>query len=452
MNNFPKTAIIGAGLAGSEAAWQLSIRDIPVVLFEMRPETMTPAHQTGNFAELVCSNSFKSQDVSNAHGLLKAEMNLAGSLVVRCAEECAVPAGSALAVDRVLFSNCIEQRLRNRRNIEIRNIEVSSLTELRKEFSRIVIASGPLTSDALTTSLNRLLGENELFFYDSIAPVIYSESIDMETAYKASRYGKGDDDYINCPMNREEYEGLIGDLIGARKVPFKHFEQARHFEGCLPMEVVAERGRDALSYGPLKPVGLEDPRTGRRPWAVLQLRQENKSGTLYNLVGCQTRMTWPEQKRVFRKIPGLERCEFARLGSMHRNTYINAPKHLTPSLELQRQRGIFLTGQLTGVEGYMESTSMGLWVAMNLVSQSRDRPDPFADPRTMIGGLVHYLMTAQRQRFQPMNSNFGLLTPYQERKRLKKKEKRTLLAQLALEQWKNQLQKIGWEEKNQGSA
>ncbi|MCP4750330.1 MAG: methylenetetrahydrofolate--tRNA-(uracil(54)-C(5))-methyltransferase (FADH(2)-oxidizing) TrmFO [Proteobacteria bacterium] len=440
-----KIAVVGAGLAGCEVAWQLSTRKIPAVLFEMRPKTMTPAHQTGRFAELVCSNSFKSRETSNAHGLLKAEMEMAGSLIIECAKNNTVPAGSALAVDRALFSREIEQRLRNSSHIEFRNLEVTDIRDLQQDFPCVVVASGPLSSDALATSLHEMLGEDGLFFYDSIAPVVTADSIDMDIAYKASRYGKGEADYINCPLNREQYEDFIDDLLRSEKVPFKQFEQARHFEGCLPIEVMAERGPETLSFGPMKPVGLEDPRTGKRPWAVLQLRRENKSGTLYNLVGCQTRLTWPEQKKVFRRIPGLERCEFARLGSMHRNTYINAPKHLNPSLELIENRGIFLAGQITGVEGYTESAATGLWAAMNLAALRKGTPQPEIDTKTMMGALINYLNTASPQGFQPMNSNFGLLAPFQGKKRVNKKEKRTLLAQLALKQWRSQLGRIGWD-------
>ncbi len=444
MNPFPKIAIIGAGLAGCEAAWQMAIRGIPIVLFEMRPTVKTPAHKTGFPAELVCSNSFKSTDISNAHGLLKAEMEMAGSLIMMCAKENTVPAGTALAVDRLAFSEQIEQKLKKHSNIELINMEVKDIQLLQDEFKIIVIAGGPLLSDALSDSLNKILDEDELFFYDAIAPVVFTESINMDIAFKASRYDKGDADYINCPLNQEEYQNFISDLINAEKMPFKEFEQAKHFEGCLPVEVMAERGVDTLSFGPMKPVGLVDPRTNKRPWAVLQLRQENNSATLHNLVGCQTRMTWPEQKRVFKKIPGLEQCEFARMGSMHRNTFINAPKHLNTKLELKNKTGILLAGQLTGVEGYTESSAMGLWAAINIVSAINHKPILPTDNQTMISALVNYLVTASPLNFQPMNANFGLLTAYKGKRNKNKKEKRKIQAETALNTWKSRLEDVGW--------
>ncbi|PCI29523.1 MAG: methylenetetrahydrofolate--tRNA-(uracil(54)-C(5))-methyltransferase (FADH(2)-oxidizing) TrmFO [SAR324 cluster bacterium] len=446
MSDTPQVAVIGAGLAGCEAAWQLARKGVSVTLFEMRPETGTAVHKTGNFAELVCSNSFKSLDTGNAHGLLKDELEKAGSLIVQCAKESAVPAGSALAVDRENFSQLVRGKLLALGNVDFQAREIRDLQELQKQFSHIIVATGPLSSDALADSLKQIIEEDELFFYDAIAPVVFTESINMEIAYLASRYGKGTADYINCPMNRDEYYQFIEDLNLSEKVPFTGLEQAKHFEGCLPIEVMAERGAETLSFGPMKPVGLEDPRTGRRPYAVLQLRQENQLGTLYNLVGCQTRMTWPEQKKVFRKIPGLENCEFARHGSMHRNTYINAPRQLQASLELRKAPGIYLAGQITGVEGYTESTSMGLWAAMNVIADLEEKEKPQPSLLTMIGGLVNYLQTASSQNFQPMNSNFGLLTSPPKQKRIKKKEKRALQAQQAQEIWAQQLKEWEWME------
>ena len=442
MSKNSNVAIIGAGLAGCEAAWQLASRNIPVTLFEMRPKMTTPAHQTGNLAELVCSNSFKSLDTSNAHGLLKAEMECANSLVVESAKKFSVPAGSALAVDRDLFSADIKNKLSSLESCEIVLQEVADINALIKDFSYVVIAGGPLMSGSLSNSLNLLLNDDGLYFYDAIAPVVYADSINMDIAFKASRYDKGEADYINCPMNREQYEEFVGNLVSAKKVPFKDFEQAKHFEGCLPVEVLAERGMESLAFGAMKPVGLNDPKTGEQYHAVLQLRQENKDASLYNLVGCQTRMTWPEQKRVFRMIPGLENCEFARLGSMHRNTYVNAPNHLNANLSLKVNDKIFLAGQITGVEGYTESSSMGLWAALNVYQALNGKQQLEINPETMIGGLVNYLQTASPQRFQPMNANFGLLKPLQGKKIKNKKEKRKLQAELALSTWKNQLRQL----------
>ncbi|MBT4266110.1 MAG: methylenetetrahydrofolate--tRNA-(uracil(54)-C(5))-methyltransferase (FADH(2)-oxidizing) TrmFO [Deltaproteobacteria bacterium] len=444
MSNQKEVAVIGAGLAGCEAAWQLGSRGIPVVLYEMRPTVMTPAHQTGQFAELVCSNSLKSREITNAHGLLKAELKLAGSIIVQSAEEQAVPAGSALAVDRLLFASAVEERIKNCPHIRRQNEEVTDITALQQDYSRVILATGPLSSDTISQSLRRILNDEGLFFYDAIAPVVYTESVNMKIAFKASRYGKGDADYINCPMNREEYERLIIGLRQAEKMPFRDFEQAKHFEGCLPVEVMAERGMETLSYGPMKPVGLRDPRTGEQPWAVLQLRQEDRNGELVNLVGCQTRMRWGEQKRLFQEVPGLENCEFARMGSMHRNTYINAPLHLSSNLELKNHKGIYLAGQITGVEGYVESAAMGMWVAMNIQSEIKGDGVPEADAQTMLGALVNYLMTASPDNFQPMNSNFGLLRDSGEKRPRNKKERRRLVAEQALHRWQNLLDRIHW--------
>ncbi|MBU2514612.1 methylenetetrahydrofolate--tRNA-(uracil(54)-C(5))-methyltransferase (FADH(2)-oxidizing) TrmFO [bacterium] len=439
-----KVAIIGGGLAGCEAAWQLAKREIPVSLFEMRPHVKTPAHQTGSLAELVCSNSFKSVDIGNAHGLLKAEMEAADSLIIHAAKASAIPAGSALAVDRDLFSREIETSLNSLDKFNCIQQEITDFKDLQKEHSHVIIAGGPLLSDSLAQSLNRTLGEQGLFFYDAIAPIVLADSINMEIAYKASRYNKGEADYINCPMNETEYLEFVYDLVDSKKVPFRDFEQAKHFEGCLPIEVMAERGVSTLSFGPMKPVGLIDPRTGKQPWAVLQLRQENQNASLYNLVGCQTRMTWPEQKRVFRKIPGLENCDFARMGSMHRNTYINAPNHLNSKLELNKEKGVYIAGQLSGVEGYAESSAMGLWAAINIVADIRQKDPVQVNPQTMIGALVNYLLTASPQNFQPMNANFGLLPPPETKGKVKKRDRKRLQAELAFEKWKSQLHELEW--------
>lgn len=438
-----KIAIIGAGLAGCEAAWQLASRHIPVVLFEMRPEVTTPAHRTTLPAELVCSNSFKSRELDNAHGLLKAELEAAGSLIIKQAHNNGVPAGSALAVDRIAFSTAIARQLDQLKSFALQHIEIKTLESLRDEFEYVVVAGGPLLSAALTEYLQSLLQDKGLYFYDAIAPVVFADSIDMEIAYKASRYGKGEADYINCPLNKEQYGELIQNLLSAQKVPFREFERPKHFEGCLPIEVLAERSVEALSFGPLKPVGLLDPRDGKQPWAVLQLRQEDQQAALYNMVGCQTRMTWPEQKRVFRKIPGLEHCEFARYGSMHRNTYLNAPLHLNADLSLKRNDAIFLAGQLTGVEGYTESAAMGLWAAIGILMRLKKLPPMLPNPKTMIGALVHYLMTASPDNFQPMNANFGLLQSDGIPTIKDKKKRRSAQAEVALAIWKEQLQRTG---------
>ena len=439
------TAIVGAGLAGCEAAWQLAGKNIKVTLFEMRPTVMTEVHRTADPAELVCSNSFKSEEVTNAHGLLKAEMEMANSLIVHAAKCSRIPAGAALAVDREIFSRQVKKRLIDTGYVVFKEQEVTNIEQLRQSYSCIIIATGPLTSKRLSESLHCLLGEDELFFYDAIAPIVYAESIDMDRAYRASRYGKGTADYLNCPMNRKEYEDFVRDLIASKKIPFKQYEQAKHFEGCMPIEAMAKRGPETLSYGPMKPVGLEDPKTGKIPWAVLQLRQENRSGSLFNLVGCQTRMTLPEQKRIFRKIPGLTRCEFARYGSMHRNTYVNAPQQLQYSLELKKGRNIFLAGQITGVEGYVESSAMGLWAAINVFQTIHRKPLPKPNPNTMIGGLVTYLQSRSSKTFQPMNANFGLLSSYQGGKKRHKRDRRRVLAENALREWRLQLAALLWE-------
>lgn len=437
-------AIIGAGLAGCEAAWQLSKRGVKVDLFEMRPTLQTEAHRTGAVAELVCSNSLKSEDVSNAHGLLKAELEAAGSLLVASAKAARIPAGGALAVDRDLFSQKVREQLDEMENLNIITQEVTSLEVLSTSYDRTILATGPLTSHKLAEELVKYTGEDQMYFYDAIAPVIYTESIDMDKAYLASRYGKGTDDYINCPLSEEEYETFIEDLLGAEKAPFKDFEKAKHFEGCLPIEVMAGRGAKTLSFGPMKPVGLEHPKTGERPHAVLQLRRENAEGTMYNLVGCQTRMKWPEQKRVFGKIRGLEKCEFARYGSMHRNTYVNAPRQLSPSLAFNKLPGVYLAGQITGVEGYMESTAMGMWAAMNVYCDLQEKELPVIDHTTMIGGLVTYLKTSTSENFQPMNSNFGLIRPISFPRKTPKKDKRTKMAEVALNRWDEILKLIEW--------
>jgi methylenetetrahydrofolate--tRNA-(uracil-5-)-methyltransferase len=435
--NSPKVRIVGGGLAGSEAAWQLAKRGHQVRLYEMRPQRKSEAHQTGNFAELVCSNSLRGADLKNAVGLLKEEMRRLDSLVMRAADRHAVPGGGALVVDRVGFSDYVTRTLRGHPCIEVVNEEVVELNEASA--SPLLVATGPLTSPALAEGIRRLTGSEYLYFYDSIAPIVEADSIDLGVVFRASRYGKGEADYLNCPLNREEYEVFVAALVQAEKVPTKDFEQAKFFEGCLPVEVMAERGRDTLAFGPMKPVGLTDPRSGRRPYAVVQLRQDNLHATLYNMVGFQTRMKYPEQKRIFRMIPGLEGAEFVRLGSMHRNTFLNSPALLNEQLELQRHPGIFLAGQMIGVEGYVESAAMGLYAGIVLQARLEGREIGPPPPVTALGALVRHVTRADPREFQPMNVNFGLLDIPPA---LSRKERRVELAQRALselEAWRSRV-------------
>lgn len=404
-----RLTIIGGGLAGSEAAWQAAQRGAEVTLYEMRPSRLTPAHQTDLLAELVCSNSLGSNLADRAPGLLKAELRLLGSLVLDCADATAVPAGGALAVGREAFARCVTERLAAHPRIEIVRREVSALPEE----GVTIVATGPLTAPALAEELARLAGEEHLYFYDAMAPIVTLESIDTQRAFRASRYDRGEDDYINCPMTREEYERFVEALLSAERAPLRSFERedARFFEACLPIEVLAARGRDALAYGPLKPVGLRDPHTGRRPYAVVQLRQDNLAGTLYNLVGFQTNLTWSEQRRVFGLIPGLERAEWVRFGQMHRNTYLNAPRLLEATLRWRGRPNLYCAGQIVGTEGYIGSTASGCVAGINAALQLAGR-EPLVFPRTtMIGALLHYVTHASPEGFQPMKPNFGLLPP-----------------------------------------
>jgi len=423
-------AVIGAGLAGSEAAWQLARRAIAVDLFEMRPRRMTEAHGTGLCAELVCSNSFKSMAQANAHGLLKAEMALQRSLVIACARASAVPAGQALAVDRDVFATAVTGRLAAHPLIRLRREEAESLDALLAGYPAVIVATGPLTSQALSADLSRRFGAGHLAFYDAIAPIVMADSIDTSVAFRAARYGKGDADYLNCPLDEAGYYAFVAEVARAEKVPLHAFESLRPFEGCLPIEVMAERGPLTLAFGPMKPVGLTDPRTGRRPFAVVQLRQENRQATLYSLVGFQTKMTWPEQRRIFRTIPGLERAEFARLGSLHRNTFIESPRLLDPELAWRGERRLFFAGQITGVEGYMESAATGLYVGKRVAYRLMGRDVPRPSPRTMTGALLRYVTEAPLAEFQPMNANFGLLDPAPED--APKARKKAILAERAL--------------------
>ncbi|MGN0624746.1 MAG: methylenetetrahydrofolate--tRNA-(uracil(54)-C(5))-methyltransferase (FADH(2)-oxidizing) TrmFO [Oscillospiraceae bacterium] len=425
-------SVIGAGLAGCEAAWQLACRGIPVTLYEMKPVKFSPAHHYEGFAELVCSNSLKASRVGSAAGLLKEEMYRLGSIVVRCARETAVPAGGALAVDRYLFSDRMTQMVTEHPMITVRHEEVTQIPE-----GPVIIASGPLTSDGLSQAIKELLGEAYLSFYDAASPIVSFDSIDMDKAFFAARYGNGEDDYINCPMNREEYEAFHEALVSAQSVELKEFEQDRLkvYEGCMPVEVLAKRGSDSIRYGPLKPVGLRDPRTGHRPWAVVQLRAENAQKTLYNLVGFQTNLRFPEQKRVFSMIPGLENAEFVRYGVMHRNTFLNSPKLLDASYCLRKERRIYFAGQMTGVEGYIESAASGILAGINMAMALRQKPALLLPRDTMMGALAAYISDPTVVDFQPMGSNMGLLPPNPER--IKDKSLRyQALAQRALDSQK----------------
>jgi methylenetetrahydrofolate--tRNA-(uracil-5-)-methyltransferase len=398
--------VVGGGLAGCEAAWALAERGVRVTLYEMRPGVKTPAHQTDRLAELVCSNSFKSLDLSNAHGLLKAELRRLGSLLLQCADEARVPGGAALAVDRELFSRAAHERVSAHPNITVVRGEVAEIP------ARAVIATGPLTSERLAHALAARLGSSALAFYDAIAPVVADDSLDHGCLYALSRYGKGDgDDYLNAPMSRGAYETFIDALVAADQFRAHEFDQVPYFEGCLPVEEMARRGRETLRFGPMKPVGLPDPRTGREPHAVVQLRREDRSGQMWNLVGFQTRLRIPEQQRVFSMIPGLAAAEYLRWGSIHRNSYVNSPASLGPALTLRDDESVFLAGQMTGVEGYTESLGTGLLAGINLARRLAGKPVAVPPPTTMLGGLYRYLREADPRHFQPMNANFGLLEP-----------------------------------------
>lgn len=422
-----KVIVIGAGLAGSEAVWQLAIRGIKVKLYEMRPVCNTPAHHTDKFGELVCSNSLRSNQLENAVGLLKEEMRRLGSLIMECADNNALPAGGALAVDREGFSQEITDRIAGSPNIEIIREEVISIPE--DEY--VIVATGPLTSDKLSLSIGSLMDNDYLYFYDAAAPIVTYESINKDKVFRASRYDKGDSDYINCPMSEEEYVKFHKELVNAETAPIKSFEKEIVFEGCMPVETMAKRGLHTLLFGPLKPVGLTDPRTGKQPYAVVQLRQDNKEGTLYNIVGFQTHLKWSEQKRVFGMIPGLENGEFVRFGVMHRNTFINSPKVLRPTLQFRDNDNLFFAGQLTGVEGYVESASSGLIAGINM-SRIFNNLEPVVFPETTAhGALCKYITDRTIKAFQPMNVNFGIF-PQPEYRIRNKKEKSRYYAERAL--------------------
>ena len=403
-----KITIIGAGLAGSECAFSLARRGHSVDLQEMRPIKSTPAHATSNLAELVCSNSFRSSAPTNAVGLLKREMALMSSLVIRCGEEARVPAGDAFAVDRDRFSAAVTQAIENEPNITLHRGEITTLDRGDADF--LVVATGPLTSDPLFHAIDEFLGRDGLYFYDAIAPIVAAESLDFSKLYWKSRYGKGSAiDYLNAPMNREQYEAFVAALLSAELFAPHDFEQAVHFEGCLPVEEIASRGIDTLRFGPMKPVGLEHPETGERPWAVVQLRKEDLSDEYFNLVGFQTKMRVPEQKRVIQMIPGLENVTFARFGSMHRNTFINGPKHLRPTFQTKRDERIFFAGQITGVEGYVESSAVGLLVARyidEIVRLGNATPLPY---HTALGALGRHVAESSPDRYQPSNVTWAVI-------------------------------------------
>jgi methylenetetrahydrofolate--tRNA-(uracil-5-)-methyltransferase len=432
--------IIGAGLAGCEAAWQCARRGIEVELYEMRPLKSTPAHQTDKFAELVCSNSLKSESENTAPWLLKEEMRRAGSLLLQIARESSVPAGHALAVDREAFAAKVTEAIAAEPKIKIIREEVTTIDE---NAGLTIIATGPLTSDSLSHEIARLSGSDHLFFYDSISPIVEADSIDMNKVYMAARYGKGTADYINCPFTKEEYDRFIDELTSAEMVEGHDWENLNYFEGCLPIEEIARRGRDTLRFGPMKPVGLDDPRTGKWPYAVVQLRQENLRADSYNLVGFQNHLKFGDQARVLRLIPGLENAKFLRYGQIHRNTYINAPTLLTETLNLKRHPNVFFSGQISGVEGYTESIAMGMLAGMNVAQIAQGRA-PVPPPReTALGSLVHYICHAEAKNFQPANITFDLLPQLDEatRRRVRdKKLRHKMVCETALEKLASWLQ------------
>ncbi len=427
--------VIGGGLAGCEAAWALAARGVRVTLVEMRPRVMTPAHQTGRLAELVCTNSLKSTELTTAHGLLKAELRRLGSLLLECAEEARVPGGSALVVDRDGFSRAVDLRVRSHPCITVETEEAAGLP------ADGIVATGPLTSERLAAAIADRLGSESLAFFDAIAPIVSDESLDHSVLYRRSRYGKGDgDDYLNAPLGRTEYEAFIAALTAADQFHAHEFDAVPYFEGCLPIEEMARRGPDTLRFGPMKPVGLPDPRTGREPFAVVQLRREDRAGQMWNLVGFQTRLRIPEQQRVFRSIPGLQGAEFLRYGSIHRNSYINSPAVLDAGLGTRDGPRTFFAGQLTGVEGYTESLGTGILAGINLHRHLTGRPPTIPPPTTMLGALLRYLREADPRRFQPMNANFGLLDPLPGT--VKKSEKRTRLVERALEEFDRWVERL----------
>lgn len=410
--------IIGGGLAGCEAAWQIANRGIKVKLFEMRPAKQTPAHNTDKLAELVCSNSFRSKEITSAPGLLKEEMRQLNSLIMKVADKNKVPAGAALAVDREKFSNEITKIISEHENIQLIRKEIIDIPD-----QPTIIATGPLTSEMLSKSIAKILGKEHLYFYDAAAPIITRDSIDWCKAFWGSRYNKGNDDYVNLPLTIEDYENFYLELINAETYPLREFDKPAFFEGCMPIEIMAKRGPKTLLFGPLKPVGIVDSKTLKQPFAVIQLRREDQEGRLLNMVGFQTSLRWTEQKRVFRQIPGLENAEFARFGFIHRNTFILSPRFLKSTMELKNQKGLFFAGQITGVEGYIESAASGIVAGINMSRFCKDKPLLTFPKETIIGALCNYITTANQYNFQPMKSNFGIVTPFGKKVRGKKNRK-----------------------------
>lgn len=423
--------VVGAGLAGSEAAWQLAERGIKVNLYEMRPLKQTPAHHTDKFAELVCSNSLRANTLTNAVGVLKEEMRMLNSVIIGAADACAVPAGGALAVDRHEFAALVTNRVKDHPNVTVFKEEITEIPQ-----GPTVIATGPLTSPSLSEQLKQLTGEEYLYFYDAAAPILEKDSIDMDKVYLKSRYDKGEAAYLNCPMTEEEFDRFYDTLISAETVPLKEFEKEVFFEGCMPIEVMAQRGRKTMLFGPMKPVGLEDPRTGKRPYAVVQLRQDDAAGTLYNIVGFQTHLKWGPQKEVIQLIPGLENVEIVRYGVMHRNTFINSPKVLKATYQFRNREDLFFAGQMTGVEGYVESAASGLIAGMNAARLVKGEAPVEFPHETAMGSMARYITTTNAKNFQPMNANFGLFPDLPEKIR-SKQERNEQHASRALETIQN---------------
>ena len=422
-----RVTIVGGGLAGCEAAWQLAQRGVPVDLYEMRPVVKTPVHQTGDFAELVCSNSLRGNALDQAAGLLKEEMRRMGSLIMRVADEVKVPAGSALAVDRGLFAQKVTEAIQSLPQVTVHRSEIATIPE----DPITIVATGPLTADALAAEIARFVGEDHLHFYDAVSPVIEADTIDFDKVFKASRYGKGGDDYVNCPLTQDEYRAFYDALTAAECATVKDFEKEFFFEGCLPVEVIASRGPETLLFGPMKPVGLVDPKTGRRPFGVVQLRQDNLAASHYSMVGFQTQLKWGEQKRIFQMIPGLEKAEFVRMGMIHRNTYVNAPKTLEPTFETRKRPGLFFAGQMSGVEGYVESAASGILAGIGAAARARGE-EPIAFPNdTALGALGRYIARSDPKHYQPTNIAFGLL-PELPKKIKDKSRKRLAISERAL--------------------
>ncbi|MCI5071503.1 methylenetetrahydrofolate--tRNA-(uracil(54)-C(5))-methyltransferase (FADH(2)-oxidizing) TrmFO [bacterium] len=434
-----KINVVGAGMAGSEAALLLAKKELNVTLWEMRPKVKTPAHETDKFAEVVCSNSLGADNEFSAGKILKDEMRAFGSIVLEAALHSSVPAGKALAVDREKFAHYITQTITEHPNIEVKREELKTINP----DEIYILSTGPLTSDALAESLKHYLNRDSLYFYDSISPIIEADSIDLDQCYFASRYEEDKDDYLNCPLSQEQYETLIADIKAAEKVEAHNFEELKCFESCMPIEVIVDRGDQTLAFGPMKPVGLPDPKTGKIPYAVLQLRRENDPTTMYNMVGFQTRMKWGEQKRIFKKIPGLQDAEFVRMGSLHRNTYIDSPNLLNDRLQLKSHENIYFAGQITGVEGYVESAAMGQWAALTVASRLTNQDLTVPPKETAMGALIAYITEGPLHGdFAPINTNFGLFPPLELKKKLRKKDRRIAHYKRAKEHFEEWSQKV----------